>query len=188
MPDFDARDIAPLRPRPPDAHKGTMGRVVIVGGSRGLTGAVALAAWAALRSGAGLVTCAIPASLNDIIETKTTEAMSFPLPEDGQGNLVSEATVPLSRLLETAHSVVLGPGSGRAPTTTAFLESLLEELTLPHLIDADGLWHLAQLPEVLGAGHPDRVLTPHSGEMKRLLEAMGADAPLLHPGNSLLTF
>lgn len=145
-----------------------MGRVVIVGGSPGLTGAVALAAQAALRAGAGLVTCAVPRTVHDIIEVKCTEAMSVPLPDDAQGQLTAAAHSALQETLANATAIVIGVGIGRSEQTTKFLAQLLENVVVPHAIDADALWHLARLPELRDRGHDLRVLTPHDGEWQRL--------------------
>ncbi|MEM7164517.1 MAG: NAD(P)H-hydrate dehydratase [Planctomycetota bacterium] len=157
-----------LAARPRDAHKGTFGRLLIIGASPGLTGAVALAAQSALRAGAGLVTCAVPASANAIIETKCTEPMSLALPETNDGHLHLDALASLEDALQSAAAVVVGPGLGRSAATTEFLQQLLPQLQQPHLVDADGLWHLAQLRNVLVAGHKQRILTPHEGEWQRL--------------------
>lgn len=167
-----------LKARPENAHKGTMGRLLVIGASPGLTGAVALAGEAALRSGTGLVTVAVPASLDAILEIKLTEAMTLGLPERPPGALAEESLRTLVPALETADAVVLGPGLGRAPETTTFVEQLLGRLRVPHVVDADALWHLAQLETSDPFGAPDqRVLTPHQGELRRLLAAARITAP-----------
>ena len=166
-------EIPLLSPRPRDAHKGTMGRLVIIGGSPGLTGAVSLAAHAALRSGAGLVTCAVASGIHSILEVKCTEPMSVPLPDDGgKGILGAGSIAALDACLDRADAVVVGPGIGRAEETSAFLRELLPALEIPCLIDADALWHLSRLPQLWASGSL-RVLTPHEGEFRRLHPSPG---------------
>ncbi len=167
--------VPALRPRPRDTHKGAMGRLLVVGGSPGLTGAVALAAQAAMRSGVGLVTCAVPASVHAILAAKLLEAMSLPLPDRGSGALLPEAATALGDALRNADALVVGPGMGRTEASTEFLHALLEGAVLPHVVDADGLWHLARSPAPLLRGHAARILTPHWGEMQRLLDAVGIE-------------
>ncbi|MHC4592291.1 MAG: ADP-dependent NAD(P)H-hydrate dehydratase, partial [Planctomycetota bacterium] len=132
-----------LAKRPRDAHKGDLGRVLIVAGSPGMTGAGCMAAVAAQRAGAGLVTLALPASLNPIAEIKLTSAMSRPLPEPAQPIIGQEAAV---RVLEWAPEfdvVAVGPGVGRAPETQEAVRRLVAELGTPLVVDADGLNALA---------------------------------------------
>lgn len=179
--------VPPLRPRPRDAHKGTMGHLLIVGGSPGLTGAVVLCARAALRCGVGCVTCAVPASLNSIIEVLCLEPMSLPLPEDGSGTLGPESMSVLATRLDRYDAIVVGPGLGRAARTGHFQRELLAALERPHVIDADALWHLAADPASAVIPRAPRVLTPHAGELARLqgtAEAPAAGAAhrvLAHP-------
>ncbi|MFN0058312.1 MAG: NAD(P)H-hydrate dehydratase [Planctomycetota bacterium] len=167
-----------LVPRARDVHKGDLGHLLIVGGSLGLTGAVCLSAAAALRSGVGLVTCAVPRSLATIFEVKTTEAMTLALEDRGEGFLRSASWRGLKSLLERVDAVVIGPGMGRSARTQKFFAQLVEWLAAadkPHLIDADGLCHMAQL---LAAGampkSSARVITPHAREMERITDAEGA--------------
>jgi NAD(P)H-hydrate epimerase len=172
-----AADVAErIRPFPRDAHKGTRGRILIAGGSPGLTGAVALAAFGAQRAGAGLVRVAVPESLNPILEAKLTEATSEPLAETDKGTLH-----PLLRdvLLEKAGawvSLVLGPGMGRHPETDRLVHDLVAGWHGPIIVDADGLNALAEtgVPRIKrGRVHP--ILTPHPGEMARLTgQSVGA--------------
>lgn len=161
-------DLPPLPFRPSDAHKGSVGRVLVIGGSAGLGGAVTLAVRAALRSGAGLVTAAIPRSLCPSFDAACVEGMSLPLPEDDHGAMTLDALPILQPFLENADTVIFGPGWGRAPATEALFPELLSRYTGPHVIDADGLWYLARDARLLQTGDAQRVLTPHDGEFARL--------------------
>ena len=163
--------VAPLlQPRERQAHKGTCGHCLIVAGATGKTGAAALAANSAVRAGAGLVTLAIPASLNPILEIKTTEAMTAPLADNGCGHL-SEAALPqLLTLLAGKQALAVGPGIDRAPATFALVRALLEQGELPLVLDADALNAVAEDISVLRRARSQQVvLTPHPGEMARLL-------------------
>ncbi len=160
---------ARLPARPRAGHKGSFGHVLVVAASRGKTGAAALASQAALRSGAGLVTLACPASLHGILEEKCTEAMTEPLPDTGEGALAEAARAPALRLGRERDAVALGPGVGRDPETGALVRALAEELRKPLVIDADGLFHFAGDPAALKSRRAATVLTPHPGEAARLL-------------------
>ncbi|MFZ2090014.1 MAG: NAD(P)H-hydrate dehydratase [Desulfobaccales bacterium] len=161
-----------LPPRPVDSHKGTFGHLAVVAGSEGKTGAVALTAEAALRTGAGLVTAAVPASLNDILEVKLTEAMTLPLPEAGKARALGEkALAPLMDFLADKTALALGPGLGTHPETQALVRALVRDCPLPMVVDADGVNALAGNLGVLTRPAGPRLLTPHPGEMARLLGA-----------------
>lgn len=148
--------------------KFTSGRVSVVGGSRGLTGAVCLAAEAAIRSGAGYATAAVPADLEPIFEGKLTETMTLGCGTEG-GHLGPTALEQVAAHCENAAAVVLGSGLGREAGAGEFLRSLVGRLAAPTVIDADGLGGLAgQLELVAGRGSAT-ILTPHEGEMGRLL-------------------
>lgn len=160
-----------LPDRHPEMHKGDRGRLLIVGGSAGLTGAVALAANAAVRAGAGLVTAGVPLSLHDILETKLTEAMTLPLPELEVRSLSRDAfdTIALyqpGRLTAMA----VGPGMGRHPSTQKLTRRLVSELDLPMVLDADGLHAYAGQPDLLRMkeSRSRLVITPHVGEFAAL--------------------
>jgi NAD(P)H-hydrate epimerase len=161
-----ARRLLPLRPA--DAHKGTFGHLLIVAGSIGKTGAACLAAEGAIRGGAGLVTVAVPADLNPILEMKLTEAMTLSVPGSLEGALGEEAAPLLAREASARDALVIGPGLGMAPETGAFVEGLLRDLPVPVVIDADGLNVFAGRPEALRSNGL-RVLTPHPGELARLV-------------------
>lgn len=158
-----------LPARKPDAHKGDCGRVVIVGGSVGLTGAPTLSAMAALKSGAGLVTVGAPESLNDILEVKLTEAMTRPLPEVRRTRcLALRARGEIKRLLEGADALALGPGLGTHRETIELVKRLIPNVEIPIVLDADGLNALAGDPGHLKTLTSPAVITPHPGEFSRL--------------------
>ena len=163
------RDAAELLPaRPFDGHKGTFGTVVVVAGSVGYTGAAALTALSALRTGAGLVYLGVPSSLNDIMETKLTEVITRPLAETAARSLSPESLLDIRELLENAEALALGPGISRDQETQSLVRSIVAEMRVPCVIDADGLNALT--PESIGqrTGEAPVVLTPHPGEMARL--------------------
>lgn len=158
-----------LPTRPPDAHKGTFGHATIIAGSLGLTGAAALASEAALRVGAGLATLGCPAGLWNVMATKLTEVMTRGLPDKGNLSISSEAVAQALELVERGDSVILGCGLGTHPETVEFVRRFLRSASKPMVIDADGLNALAQSTGVLDGDHCELVLTPHPGEMARLL-------------------
>lgn len=157
--------------RPADAHKGSCGAVVVVAGSVGMTGAAALCAESALRSGAGRVTLGTPASLNDILEAKLTEVMTRPLPEVRRRRCLSlRALGDVVALVDGAQAMALGPGIGRYRETVALVRRLLARQDLPPtVVDADGLNALVGDPDLLRRERTfPLVLTPHLGEFQRL--------------------
>ncbi|MBP7778985.1 MAG: NAD(P)H-hydrate dehydratase [Acidobacteria bacterium] len=159
------RTLVPTRS--PDAHKGDFGRVVIVAGSLGMTGAAALAARAALRAGAGLVTVATPHSVQPVVAGLGSEFMTVPLADD-EGCVAADA---VDRVLDLhADVVAIGPGLGAGPGTGPFVRAMLERCEAPLILDADALNACAGGPAVL-VGREERpvVITPHPGEMARLL-------------------
>ena len=157
-----------LNPRVVDGHKGLYGHVLVVAGSTGKTGAAALTSLGAARSGAGLVTLAVAESLNPILENKTTEVMTEPLPEEAPGILGPAALDRILALAENKSVVALGPGLGTAESTSRLVVQLLEQCDTPVVIDADGLNCLAGDPAVLKSIRKEAVITPHPGEMSRL--------------------
>lgn len=166
------RDILPLRAR--NTHKGACGKVLVVGGSRGMGGAVCMSARAALRSGAGLVTVGVPRCLNDIVQQRISEAMTLPLPEDEAGRL-SEAVAPeLIQFAQGYDTVVFGPGIGRSGAIVTLLREILK-LNKRVVIDADGLYALAQDVGMLQEKQAEVVITPHHAEMARLVGATAAE-------------
>lgn len=158
-----------LPERAPDAHKGDCGRVAVVAGSVGMTGAASLTAMAALRSGAGLVTLGVPESLNDILEVKLTEVMTRPLPEVRSRRCLSlRARGELQALFGTAGSVAIGPGLGTYRETSELVRRLLSDLECPAVLDADGLNAFVGHTDLLRDASVPLVLTPHPGEFSRL--------------------
>ncbi len=173
--------------RPPDAHKGDCGRVVILAGSMGFTGAAALLAQGALRSGAGLVQVGVPESLNDILEVKLTEAMTRPLPEVRKHRcLALRARGDIQRLVEAADCVAMGPGLGTHRETVELARRIVPEIQSPLVLDADGINAFAGAPESLKARTAPTVVTPHPGEFARLT-GIGSEAVCSDPVGSAQT-
>lgn len=160
------RELVPMRAA--ESHKGDFGRVLIVGGSMGKTGAAHLAALGALRSGAGLVTIATPRSCMPILAAMTPEYMTLPLEESPEGTIDYAA---LERVLDfPADVIAIGPGISTNPSTAAFVIGLVERAGLPLVIDADALNAFSGEPERLGGRDGvEMVITPHPGEMARLI-------------------
>ncbi|CAG0981073.1 Bifunctional NAD(P)H-hydrate repair enzyme Nnr [Geobacteraceae bacterium] len=158
-----------VRPRDRRAHKGSFGHCFVIAGSTGKTGAAAMAANSAVRAGSGLVTLAVPASLNAILEMKTTEAMTLPLPDGGSGHLSEDSAPAVVEALDGKSAVALGPGISWHPDTARLVRHLVTEIEAPLVIDADGLNALSEDPGLLLHKRSRcLVLTPHPGEMARL--------------------
>jgi hydroxyethylthiazole kinase-like uncharacterized protein yjeF len=158
-----------------ESTKFSSGNVFVIGGSTGLTGAPTMAALGAMRAGAGYVTVAAPASLEPTFSVRLLEAMMVGLPHDG-GSLTEEAVEPALKAIRRADAVVLGPGLGRRPATQRFARELFERIDVPLVIDADGLNALAgSFPEELPQRRWPTVLTPHAGELGRLLDVDSAE-------------
>lgn len=151
----------------PDAHKGIRGRVLIVGGSTGFTGAICMAADAALRSGAGLITAAVPKSLNTVFEIKLTEVMTLPVADDN-GILTAAASEKLLEFGMNCDSVAIGPGAGKNSGTRAIVKEFITNYDKKLVLDADALNVLAEDTSVLNKSKGDILITPHMGEMSRL--------------------
>ncbi|MGE5858552.1 MAG: NAD(P)H-hydrate dehydratase [Solirubrobacterales bacterium] len=160
-------ELAPTRAA--GSTKFSSGQVVIVGGSRGLTGAVCLSALGAIRSGAGYATVAVPADLEHIFEIKLTEVMSLGC-ASREGRLRPAASEQILGATERAASVVLGSGMGREQGTQRLIQELTQRIEAPLVIDADGLNAHAGRIERLAERKAPFVLTPHAGEMGRLLD------------------
>jgi hydroxyethylthiazole kinase-like uncharacterized protein yjeF len=158
---------AMIDPRPADAHKGDFGRVLVVAGSAGKTGAAHLTGVAALRSGAGLVTIATPRSCQPIVASMAPEYMTEPLEESQSGSVDFSA---LDRVLELRGDVIAaGPGLGTAPETVAFVQGLVERTGVSLVLDADALNAFVEDPDrLVGRDGVDVIITPHPGEMARL--------------------
>jgi NAD(P)H-hydrate epimerase len=146
----------------------------VIAGSEGNTGAAALAAIAAGRAGAGLVTVACPASLGDVLEQKCTEAMTAPVAETSDRALAQAAAAELARLASERDVVALGPGIGRSDETQKLVRSLVAQIERPLVLDADGLFPFAADREPLGQRAAATVLTPHPGEAAHLLGTTAA--------------
>jgi NAD(P)H-hydrate epimerase len=160
------RELVPTRAA--DSHKGDFGRVVVIAGSIGRTGAAHLAALGALRSGAGLVTIATPRSCVPVLAAMMPEYMTEPLEETGAGT-IDFAAVDRALALP-ADLIAIGPGLGRDPSTSAFVHAIVERSGVPVVLDADALNAFADGPDRLeGRDGVDMIITPHPGEMARLL-------------------
>lgn len=156
-----------LPDRDPDSHKGTYGRILLLCGSRGYTGAAALAAMGALRSGAGLVYLGVPESIYEIEAVKLTEPIVFPLPD--MGGMLSEDCIPMvTERLKGMDSVLIGPGLGKSQGTQEVVLAVLEQFGGPVVVDADGINLLAGHTDILRGRQAATVLTPHPGEFKRI--------------------
>jgi len=151
-----------------DSHKGAFGHLLILSGSIGKTGAASMAAKAALKMGAGLVTVGIPESCLPIIARSMVELMTEPLPETEKGTLSSDALERILALLEGKDGLMIGPGISTHPSTAELVLSLLPQIEVPVMIDADALNILASKPQVIKSIHQPAVLTPHPGEFARL--------------------
>lgn len=158
-----------LSPRDPAAHKGDFGHLLVLAGSPGKTGAAALVCQGAMRAGAGLVTLGIAESLNPIMEVKLTEAMTYPLPDGGCGHLIPDAWDAIERLMVDKSAIAIGPGISTHPDVEEVMRLLVTHAPSPMVIDADGLTIIAKHPDILKGCQAPLILTPHPGEMGRLL-------------------
>ena len=168
----DELAAAMLPPRPRSAHKGTCGRILVIAGSRGMTGAATLAASAALRAGAGIVTLAVPASLHDIMEVKLTEVMTQPVPEPepGCGYIGGQAALDcLQAMAQSYDAVLIGPGLGRAAATQELVRIFASSCLKPLVLDADAIYAFRSAPQDLAQLAQVPILTPHLGELAGLL-------------------
>lgn len=156
-----------LPDRNPDSHKGNYGKILLLCGSRGYTGAAALSAMGALRSGAGLVYLGVPESIYMIEAIKLTESIVFPLPDEG-GKLSRHALEQLSGLLDSMDCVLIGPGLGNSSGTAAVLTWIIQKAKCPVVVDADGINLLAEHKDILRGRTVPLVVTPHTGEFVRL--------------------
>ena len=163
----------PLRSN--DAHKGDFGRALLIGGSRGMAGAPALAGCAALRAGSGLVTIAVPGDCLTVTAAHDPCCMTVRLSQDGEGRIGPGSWRQLQPLMRRASSVGLGPGLSRSPWLTRLIARLYEQFSGPMVVDADALNALATVSPRTPAG--PRVLTPHIGEFRRLIgnDALNAE-------------
>jgi NAD(P)H-hydrate epimerase len=154
-----------LPDRSPDAHKYTSGKVGVLAGSVGYTGAAILTCQAAMRIGAGLVFLGVPQKLNSIFEIKLTEAITKPYQEEH----LNPHSEPLKELLDWCDVLAIGPGLGRTPEMQHTIIKILQDFKKPAIVDADALFALAENSKAMKKAHPNWVLTPHHGEFLRLL-------------------
>jgi len=162
------KKLPKLNPRKSNTHKGSYGRVLVLAGSPGLTGAAYLCSKAALRSGSGIVTLGVPESLNPVMESKLTCVMTHPLPETKASTLSNKGKKEIMKLCESHDVVALGPGLSQQPETRELILWLIQNIDRNMVIDADGLNALSDRVKVLHKIKRHAVLTPHPGEMSRL--------------------
>jgi len=163
-----------LAPRSPDSHKGDYGHVLVIGGSVGKAGAAAMAGMAALRAGAGLVTVATPRSVQPTVASFAAELMTVPLDETESGGVSLKALEygRMEKLCAGKSVLALGPGLGRDPETIEFVRALIKTTNLPIVLDADGINAFAGAVDQLSGAKRPLILTPHPGEMARLLGSL----------------
>jgi len=165
---FTHKDVLKILPdRCLNGHKGDYGRILLICGSRGYTGAAALAAMGALRSGAGLVYLGVPECIYNIEAVKLTEPIVFPLPDE-DGMLSFNAAEKLMPILDKMDAVLMGPGLGRSEGVRSVLLNVLQEYSGPVILDADGINEICQHKHVLRGRRYPTILTPHLGEFQRL--------------------
>jgi hydroxyethylthiazole kinase-like uncharacterized protein yjeF len=162
-----AHRARPQRSR--DAHKGVAGRVLVIGGSRGMSGAVALAARASLQIGAGLCLAAVPDAILDTVASSVLEATTHPLLCDDRGALTEGAVEDLRERWGEMQAVAIGPGTGRAPSTWELVRAVVRECPVPIIVDADALHALPAIADEVKSRVAPTILTPHPGEMGVLL-------------------
>lgn len=171
----DASDVATaLPPRPGDSHKRSVGKVLVIAGSSGMSGAAVLAALGAYRSGAGLVKMAVPQGIAAAIDMAVLEALTIGLPDTANGSIASSAADQVLDLSTSMDAVVLGPGIGREDETSELVRKIVSRLEKPLVLDADGLTPFASDPEALLERNSPTVITPHAGELARLI-SVGAE-------------
>jgi NAD(P)H-hydrate epimerase len=168
-PGTDFTSVPRLLPRPADTHKGTFGKVLVVAGSAGLSGAAVLSGSGALRGGAGLVQVAVPEPITPIVATSNPCYMTTALPADPQGRAARIAVPLLLEQVASATAVVVGPGLSQGDDVAIVVKALIEEVAQPLLIDADGLNVLGANPSTLKQRSRPFVITPHPGEFARLI-------------------
>jgi len=163
-------ELPKLGPRSADSHKGDFGRALLVGGSRGMAGAIALSGMAALRSGAGTVTLGVADRCLETVASFNPAFMTAALACDAEGRLTVSAKDTLSELAERSTCIGCGPGLGRSPQITDLICWMYQVLPQPMVFDADALFALSQKPHILSEPGGVRILTPHEGEFIRLLK------------------
>ena len=163
-----------LPDRNPWGHKGNFGKLLLLCGSRGYTGAAFFAAMGALRSGAGLVFLGVPESIYGIEAVKLNEPVIFPLPDAG-GRLSADAVPEILARLPQMDAVLVGPGLGQSEGTLAVVRAVLEKAECPVVVDADGINVLSAHRDLLRGRKLPTILTPHDGEFARLGGVIGED-------------
>lgn len=158
-----------FKKRKKDTHKGTYGKVFILAGSTGFTGAAYMVCQSALRSGSGLIVLGIPESLNQTMEVKLTEPMTLPLPEGPKGILNREALPIIMEQLKDAEAIAIGPGLSTHKEIGEIVRAIIKDAEIPAVLDADALTVLAEDPDILKHKKSPIIITPHPGEMARLL-------------------
>ncbi len=159
-----------LPPRQPDSNKGDFGRVLVIAGSRGMSGAALLCGSAALRAGAGLVRLAVPQEIVAIVAGGNPCLMTAAMPQDELGRFSAAAESELLALVQSSDVVALGPGLGKSPDLTRLVTALLQGVARPLVLDADGLNALAGDPAILQQHAGPLIITPHPGEFARLVQ------------------
>lgn len=158
-----------------DTHKGDYGRVLMICGSEGFSGAPSLAARAALRCGSGLIEVAVPRCIYPIVASRLEAPMVFPVPDDGQGNISLQALPVLLAKLSRCDACLIGPGLGQSHQLEELVQALVREAKVPVVLDADGLNLISRHMDVLRRNGPAIVLTPHEGEYRRLTNDLETD-------------
>lgn len=164
-----------LKRRPMSAHKGSFGHVLVIAGSSGKGGAAVMASLSALRVGAGLVTLALPSGLEGTLPDRPNEIMTLPLPQTGDRSVGKAALEPLIKFSQDKTVAAIGPGLSTHPETAEVVRGLITQLTIPMVIDADGLNNLVGRLDLLKQARAPIVLTPHPGEMARLIGTSTAE-------------
>jgi hydroxyethylthiazole kinase-like uncharacterized protein yjeF len=172
--------------RPAYSHKGDYGHVLVVAGSKGKTGAALMTARACLRAGAGMVTIGIPETLAGVFQSRVTEEMVLPLPDNGGGILAAGALSPILEFLDRKADVLaMGPGITSGPDVVRILEGLLPSAAVPMVLDADAINAISGKTDILSKVKSPIVLTPHPGEMARLLRTRSRGAEETELRNSI---
>lgn len=173
---YEMKDVPKILQRSPDTHKGDYGRILILAGSVGMTGAACLCSMAALRAGAGIVTLGVPESLHGIIATKLTCVMTHPLPETHLKTLSELGRQDILDFSQRFDVIAIGPGLSQYMETRGLVLWLLQNLERPIVLDADGINALADNPDIIDKIKKHVILTPHPGEMAHLVGAKSSQA------------
>ncbi len=166
-----------LPQRPMDSHKGSYGNALLIGGSRGMSGSIALSGMATLRAGAGLVRLAVPEVCLDSVAAFEPSYMTVALAADAEGRISRNAKDKLADLADSATAIACGPGLGRSPALDDLVHGLFTSHSQPMVFDADALNALSDVSETIPRGGGPRILTPHPGEYTRLTGVPVGDRP-----------